>query len=69
MAENKVTLGYWGTYLYFYFLLGIRGRAQPLRFLLEFGGVNWEDKQYSDPNAWFGTDKPALNTNFPSKYY
>jgi hypothetical protein len=32
--ENKLTLGYWG----------IRGRGTPLRFLLEYTGLEYEDK-------------------------
>lgn len=50
MADNKLVLGYWG----------IRGRAQSIRFALEYLGVAYEDKVYTDPNEWFGKDKPAI---------
>ena len=39
MAEQKLTLGYWG----------LRGRAQPIRFLLEYVGLPYEDKKYTAP--------------------
>jgi glutathione S-transferase len=47
MAETPLTLGYWG----------IRGRAQPVRYLLEFLGLPYEEKRYTDPAQWFGVDK------------
>ena len=48
MSENKVTLGYWA----------IRGLAERLRQLAEYCGVPYEEVRYSDPNIWFGQDKP-----------
>lgn len=50
MAEQKVVLGYWG----------IRGRGNVSRLLLEYCGVPYEEKRYSDPNEWFGKDSPEL---------
>jgi glutathione S-transferase len=43
---SSVTLGYWG----------IRGLAQPIRFLLEYLGLPYTDHKYSDPAVW-GADK------------
>ena len=39
--NNKVTLGYWQ----------IRGLAQPIRALLVYLKVNFEDKQYKFADA------------------
>jgi glutathione S-transferase len=50
---DKLVLGYWG----------IRGRAQPLKFLLEYTKVPYDLKVYTDPTEWFGKDKPALDSN------
>jgi len=61
--DQKVTLGYWG----------IRGIAQPIRLLLEYSGINYEDKRY---NAYNGTgrvdwakDKESLGFAFPNLPY
>ena len=61
MAEgkDKLILGYWGT----------QGRAHPVRWLLAYHKVDWEDKQYKDRAEWFEKDKPALNTDFPNLPY
>jgi len=48
--HGQVKLGYWG----------IRGLGAPLRMLLEYVGADYEDKQYTDANEWFGKDKPEL---------
>lgn len=47
MDNSKLVVGYWG----------IRGVAQPLRFLLEYLGLPFEDRRYTSPEAWFGADK------------
>ena len=61
MAEgkDKLILGYWGT----------QGRAHPVRWLLAYHKIDWEDKQYKDRAEWFDKDKPALNTDFPNLPY
>lgn len=58
-SKDKLIVGYWG----------IQGRAHPTRFLLAYHKVDFEDKQYSDPQEWFGTEKPALNSDFPNLPY
>jgi glutathione S-transferase len=40
-------LGYWN----------IRGLAQPIRFLLEYLRLPYEDKRYTNPEQWFRIDK------------
>jgi glutathione S-transferase len=58
MAE-KPTFGYWG----------VRGRGASIRLLLAHLSVDYENIAYSDPEVWFGTDKPALQTAFPNLPY
>ncbi|CAK60972.1 unnamed protein product (macronuclear) [Paramecium tetraurelia] len=43
MADQLV-VGYWG----------IRGLAQPLRYLVEYLGLPYEEKRYLKPEEWFG---------------
>jgi len=60
---SKVVLGYWG----------IRGLAQPPRLLLNFLGVEFEDRRYhlgghphqSDSSAWLN-EKHTLGLAFPN---
>jgi len=54
-------LGYWC----------IRGLAEPIRNLLRFADVKFEDKQYSEPNGWeeWAKDKEALGLDFPNLPY
>jgi hypothetical protein len=40
---EKVTLAYWPG----------RGLAQPLRVLLAYTGIEFEDKVYPGPEKWF----------------
>lgn len=40
---DQLTLGYWG----------IRGLGQTIRFLLEYTGLQYTDKRYTDPKEWF----------------
>ncbi|KAL4432936.1 hypothetical protein ABPG74_014450 [Tetrahymena malaccensis] len=53
------TLGYWG----------IRGLAQPIRFLLAYLGVQYTNKAYTNPEEWFGKDKNELGLDFPNIPY
>ena len=59
MAESKLVLAYWG----------IRGLGQPIRNLLAYLNLAYEDKQYADRDEWFTKDKPALKTDFPNLPY
>ncbi len=58
MAQ-KIQFGYWG----------IRGRAQVIRLLLTYTGLDWEDTIYSDPTKWFANDKQTLGLDFPNLPY
>ena len=59
MAQAQVTIGYWG----------IRGAGQALRNLATYLNISFEDKQYTDPNVWFGQDKATLKSDFPNLPY
>ena len=56
---NKIKLGYWG----------IRGLAQPIRLLLAYTGLEWENVAYVDPTQWHGNDKQTLGLDFPNLPY
>eukprot|EP00747_Dinoflagellata_sp_TGD_P065265 gnl/TRDRNA2_/TRDRNA2_154288_c1_seq1.p1 gnl/TRDRNA2_/TRDRNA2_154288_c1~~gnl/TRDRNA2_/TRDRNA2_154288_c1_seq1.p1 ORF type:complete len:224 (-),score=56.11 gnl/TRDRNA2_/TRDRNA2_154288_c1_seq1:153-824(-) len=43
-------MGYWN----------IRGLAAVIRMILEYKGVKYTDKQYSDFDTWFKEDKPKI---------
>ena len=58
-SKDKLIIGYWG----------VQGRAHPVRLLLAYHNIDWEDKMYTDPQEWFGTDKPALKSDFPNLPY
>lgn len=47
---QNIILGYWG----------IRGLAQVSRFLLEYVGLKYDEKRYTDPTQWFGKDNEDL---------
>jgi hypothetical protein len=47
---GKVVTGYWS----------IRGLGAPMRMMSAFAGQEVEDKQYSDGDSWFKSDKPQL---------
>ena len=84
MAPN-VKLGYWsirgvstlsttiffGTYVMFTFN-GNGQYGQPIRLLLAYAGVEYEDRRYDDTTeeaVWF-QEKPNLGLDFPNvKYY
>lgn len=59
MQGSKVTIGYWG----------IKGRGEAIRHIAAYTGVDFQNKAYTDPNEWFGKDKPALKTAFPNLPY
>ena len=59
MAESKLVLGYWG----------IRGAAQPIRNLLAYLNLTYEDKHYNDRDEWFNKDKPKFKGDFPNLPY
>eukprot|EP01016_Furgasonia_blochmanni_P008292 TRINITY_DN1334_c0_g1_i1.p1 TRINITY_DN1334_c0_g1~~TRINITY_DN1334_c0_g1_i1.p1 ORF type:complete len:317 (+),score=99.84 TRINITY_DN1334_c0_g1_i1:110-1060(+) len=61
MAQPDITIGYWA----------IRGLGAPIRLLLEYVGLPYNDRRYTgeDRETWFKTDKPALKTNFPNLPY
>lgn len=52
LEENDLVLGYWG----------VKGRAYPIRLLLNYVGVDFYDKCYTKETAkdWFGSDKTLL---------
>lgn len=56
----KPILGYWD----------IRGLAEPSRLMLEFSGVDYEDKRYqlTDKDKWF-QEKLTLGLDFPNLPY
>jgi len=58
-GSRKVKLGYWG----------IRGKAQSIRLLLSFSGVDFEDHTYTSADKWFKEDKLHLGLNFPNIPY
>lgn len=45
---------------------GIRGLAQPIRNLLKYKGVAFDEVTYTDPDKWFGADKPVQPVPFPN---
>jgi len=51
-------LGYWT----------LRGRGEPIRNLLHFADVKFEDKHYTGMEEW-GKDKEALGLDFPNLPY
>jgi len=59
MAENKkLQVGY----------LGIRGRVQGIRFLLEYAGIPYENIIYADHEEWHHK-KATLGMPFPNIPY
>ncbi|KAL4435834.1 hypothetical protein ABPG74_015802 [Tetrahymena malaccensis] len=58
-TEDKIILGYWD----------YRGRPQPLKFLLEYMGIPFEQKYYSydNPDEWYEKDKKTIKpfSNLP----
>lgn len=52
------TLGYWD----------IRGLAEPIRYLLHYKSIEFEDRRYQDYDSW-QNDKFQLNLDFPNLPY
>lgn len=46
----------------------IRGLAEPIRYLLHFKGIKFEDKRYLNYDSW-QNDKYQLNLDFPNLPY
>ncbi|KAL4449713.1 hypothetical protein ABPG74_008086 [Tetrahymena malaccensis] len=59
MADNKLTLGYWGGF----------GKAQPARYLLELTKTPYNDMKYFEDGKWFKQDKLSLGLDFPNLPY
>ena len=55
MAESKTVLIYWS----------VRGLAQPIRNLLTYCNVKFEDKRFSTKEEWIAI-KSTLKTDFPN---
>jgi len=51
-----VEIGYWP----------IRGLGNPVRFLLEYLGIEYKETRYDDPQKWFGKDKMETGLDFPN---
>lgn len=56
---SKIKLGYWK----------VRGLGQPLRLLLSYTGLDFEEVQYDNPDKWFKEDKLNLGLEFPNLPY
>ena len=57
-SKDKLTVAYWGT----------QGLAHPIRWLLAYHKIDFEDKHYTDREEW-AKDKTALPTDFPNLPY
>ena len=53
--SDAVVFGYWG----------VRGRGQPLRHLLAYSGLKWEEKIYRGFESYFG-ERDSLGVQFPN---
>jgi len=58
-SKTKPVVAYWD----------IRGLGQALRYALEYAGVEYEDKRYSETNDDWVNDKKTLNAPFPNLPY
>jgi glutathione S-transferase len=54
-----LVLGYWK----------IRGLAQPLRHLLSYTGLEFQEVQYDNREKWFQEDKVNIGLDFPNIPY
>lgn len=61
MSLSKLVVAYWD----------LQAVAHPIRLLLAYHYVDFEDKIYylASSDEWFRKDKPALNTPFPNLPY
>jgi len=59
LIHKKVTLGYWG----------IRGLAQPIRYVLEYLSIPYEDKKYASGSNEWASEKEKLQMDFPNLPY
>lgn len=41
--KEKILFGYWG----------VRGRGQIARYLLEYTGLRYDERKYTNPAEWF----------------
>mgnify|MGYP000875850064 FL=1 len=57
-SKDKLVVAYWD----------VQALAQPIRWLLAYHKIDFEDKQYkyADKTEWAEKDKPALNSDFPN---
>ena len=58
MVEKSLELGYWG----------VTGLGQPIRNLLTYLGLKFEDKRFNSPEEWQAA-RSTLNTDFPNLPY
>ncbi len=58
-TSGEITVGYWG----------IRGRGGVIRTLLAYCGVPFTNKNYLNPEEWFGKDKHELGFDYPNLPY
>jgi glutathione S-transferase len=56
---SKLTLGYWY----------VRGIAQPIRLLLSYSGLEFEEVIYETKEQWFDGVKFNLGLDFPNVPY
>ena len=52
-------IGYWN----------ILGRAEPIKLLASFLGLQYEEKSYTDFQEWFAKDKPGFGAHFANLPY
>ena len=60
MVDSKIQLFYWG---------GIRGAAQPARYVLEYAQIPYEQTLYTNDEDWFVRDKPTVKALLPNLPY
>jgi len=53
VPTTKYTLGYWNT----------RGITQPIRYVLEYGGFDYQETRYKGDD-WFQETKPKMYSTF-----
>jgi glutathione S-transferase len=58
-SSGEVTVGYWL----------MRGRAGPVRNLLSYCGIPFQNKNYTNFEEWFAQDKSKMNCDYPNLPY